>query len=252
MNLVILGGNSDIGKALLVEARRRNYRVLVTTRGPAHSDTMPAIMSHVGQCDLLDEAAVGRLRQTAANLFPGPFAVVHSVGDFWHHRPLDETDIAIARGHMESHYLTLYHALHALLPLMVERGGGRVLAFSCNSVGYNYPEMAPFTAAKAAVETLIKCVANEYSVHSIQANAVALPTIRTAKVVDAKTLAEETDYVSPEELARLVLGDMLQLSPYVNGNAIKVFKPNSAFFRTSYFDRNPSGRDTPLPPVRQG
>jgi NAD(P)-dependent dehydrogenase (short-subunit alcohol dehydrogenase family) len=130
---------------------------------------------------------------------------------------------------------------------MVSRGGGRLVAFSCNSIQHNYPEMAPFTAAKAAVETLVKCIANEYSTAGIQANALALPTIRTPKVCESKDLPDEEDYVAPAELARIVLDEILCLSSYVNGNSIKLFKPSSAFYRTSYFDRNPSGRSMPFP-----
>jgi len=197
-------------------------------------------------CDLLDETCVRRIAHTVTEHFTGPFALIHSVGDFWNHQPLDETPPNVARSQMESHYLTLYTVLHQLLPLMAQAGGGRVIAFSCNSVQQNYPEMAPFTAAKAAIETLIRCVANEYAGCGVQANSVALPTIYTDKVRGSKILSNEDSYVTPEDLADFLYETMLTLPSIVNGSTVKVFKHNRNFYNLSYFERNPSGRLQPL------
>jgi len=88
------------------------------------------------------------------------------------------------------------------------------------------------------VETLIKCVAHEYAEHGISATALALPTIRTAKVLVEKPQGDHENYISVEDLARIVF-DVLKLPPTVNGNVVKVYKHSKTFYHSSYFDRNP-------------
>jgi NAD(P)-dependent dehydrogenase (short-subunit alcohol dehydrogenase family) len=247
MNIVILGANSDIGSELVRQlAARPDSSVIAVSRSPASQAQELSGVMRLDGCDLLDASSLMRLREAVSHAFTTPFAVVHSVGDFWHHHPLDETSPDVARAQIESHYLTLYNVAHSLVPLMVERGGGQITAFSCNSVAHHYPEMSPFTAAKAAVETLIRCIANEYSGHGIQANYVALPTISTEKVVSSKNLSNELDYLHPGELATFILDDVLTLPLIANGIGLKVFRHNRNFYHSGYFERNPSGRVAPL------
>jgi NAD(P)-dependent dehydrogenase (short-subunit alcohol dehydrogenase family) len=241
-NFVVLGANSDIGRTLVADlASRPGLSVIAVARSAITGAEVPGVV-RLDECDLLNLVSLGRLRDTIGEAFTSPFAVVHSVGDFWEHRPLDETLPETARAQIESHYLTLYNVAHFIIPLMIERGGGQLLAFSCNSVLHHYPEMAPFTSAKAAVETLIRCIANEYSGQGVQANYIALPTIHTEKVINTKSLEDAASYVSPKELASLVIDNVLTLPPIVSGTGLKVFRHNANFYGTGYFSRNPSGR----------
>jgi 2-deoxy-D-gluconate 3-dehydrogenase len=119
------------------------------------------------------------------------------------------------------------------------KGGGKIIAFSCNSVIYNYPEMAAFTSVKAAVEGLIKAISNEWAGKGVSANAFALPTIKTKKVIDSKKVEDFKDYITPDELADIVLSFLKLPHNYINGSIIKLFKYNSSFYSKSYFERNP-------------
>lgn len=207
----------------------------------------------LGGIDLTKGDHLKKLSKISTQFFNGPFVVIHSVGDFWCHRPLDECGLRVATKMIKSHYLTLYGVIYSLIPLMLRRGGGRFIAFSCNSVSYNYPEMAPFTSAKAAVESLIKCVANEYSGEGIQANALQLPTIRTSKVLRAKPKGDHDSYITPEELARIVITDLSVSSAYISGSVVKVFRHSDSFYHKAYFERNPTGRSsTTHPRQRRG
>jgi NAD(P)-dependent dehydrogenase (short-subunit alcohol dehydrogenase family) len=140
---------------------------------------------------------------------------------------------------MESHYLSLMGVARFLTPILLKKGGGRLLAMSCNSVAYNYPDLSPFTAPKAAIESFIKSYANEYAEFSISATAVALPTMRTPKVLDDKTDGDHENYIDPEEFASIVLDQLLPQSPYLTGNTVRLVKYSRTFYHSSYFDRNP-------------
>jgi len=237
--IILTGGSSEIGTAILRRLKASGTARVITT-----SNTKPITVSDSKWCllrgvDLTQDAHLAQLRREVENLFTGPFSIIHSVGQFWEHKPLDRTPLSEAREMMLSHYFTLFGLAHSLLPLAAKRGGARIVAFSCNSVAYNYPEMAAFTSAKAAVESLVKCIANEWSKDGIVANALALPTIRTDAVLGLKPNGDHQNYITPDELAEVVLNVVHGASQYMNGNVIKLVKHSPTFYHEAYFSRNP-------------
>jgi 3-oxoacyl-[acyl-carrier protein] reductase len=238
-NFVITGASSDIGSALAqyLDEKTNSDLMLVSRTGPGPQLKRP----HLRLCgiDLTKEADLLKLRDAANKRFVDSYAVVHCVGDFWLHKPLVQTDWSEITTMIGSHYLTLCGVAWALLPQMVRIRGGRLVALSCNSVAYNYPDMAPFTSAKAAVDSLIKCVANEYSQFNVIANAIALPTIRTPKVLDLKENGDYDHFITPAEVAALLVDTILSAPSIMNGNTLKVFRHSDTFFNQGYFERNP-------------
>jgi NAD(P)-dependent dehydrogenase (short-subunit alcohol dehydrogenase family) len=144
-NIVILGANSDIGKKLVTRAgAAKTDRILAVSRSAARRHLPKGVVALDG-IDLTNEEDLRRLGQTTAGLFQTPFAIVHCVGNFWIHKPLTDTPYAEIRQMVESQFLSLCGVARFLTPLMIKNGGGRIVAFSCNSVAYNYPDMSPFT-----------------------------------------------------------------------------------------------------------
>ena len=146
--------------------------------------------------------------------------------------------MTLARRLIISHYITLFGTARAVIPVMQAVGGGKIFAFSCNSVKYNYPDMAAFTSCKAAVECLIKCIANEVSKYGIVANSFALPSIKTQSVIDTKPEAFHHDYVTLPELTSCIEATVENLSPLINGTVINVFKYSDSFYHKGYYERN--------------
>ena len=249
---IITGAGSDIGAALARHLDARGDADLLLV---ARSSAPPPVAKRhavLRGINLTTESGLKRLAAAVAERTTGRPTLIHCVGDFWRHLPLIGHDAKTIVSMITSHYVTLALAVQRLLPLMMKRGGGRIVAFSCNSVQYNYPDMAPFTSAKAAVECFIKCIANECSGDRIVANTLALPTILTQKVKQFKNIDDETTYLTPEELAEMIVDTVATASPAMNGNTIKVFKHSPTFFTTSYYDRNPreSGPINPSPTAR--
>lgn len=242
--VLLTGASSEIGQVLAQRfAQRRNLKLLATS----FSRPCPPELSSrehtlvLDGVDLTCRADIESLALAVDKFFDGPFGIVHSVGTFWEHKAIPLCSLEEARDLMSTHYLTLYGVLNSLLPIMSARGGGRIVAFSCTSVGSHYPEMAAFTSVKAAVECLIRCTANEWSEHRIAANAIALSTISTPKVMQLKPLASEENYVSREEVGALVEDVLFSSSPFLSGNIIRPLKHSHTFYNRAYFERNPRG-----------
>ena len=98
--------------------------------------------------------------------------------------------------------------------------------------------MPLFTSSKAAVECLIKCVANEQSKYNIIANSFALPSIKTNSVIKTKPEEFHKNYATLEELTDCIEHTIENLSPLINGNVINLFKYSESFYNKGYYERN--------------
>ncbi len=216
----------------------RGGKVVATTR--KNSRAFPTQVNVVDTVDLTDAQAVERVADTVKHQFDKPFCWLHCAGDFWHHKVLEDTALDDAKNLIDSHYLTLYATAQQIVPIMKQYGGGRILAFSCNSVRYNYPEMTGFTPAKAAVESFIKCLANEVMKFDVFANCLALPTIGTETVRRFKHSDYHSHYASVDDLVDVVEEAFFSMSPLITGNVISVVKHSPFFYEEGYYKRNRS------------
>jgi len=240
-NFLITGASSDIGQSLTKQlVNNENNRVLAVSK--SHLSTLEGANSNYKYLSNIDLTKIDKLVNLSKEIelfFSHTFTTIHCVGSFWYHKPLVNTELDEAKEMVDSHYLTLYALFKVILPILKIRGGGKIIAFSCTSVGYSYPEMTAFTSVKAAIETLVKCVANENSKFGIVANCIALSTIKTQKVETSKDIKYHNGYVSIEELLE-VIDDLIAASPLINGNTIKILKYSDSFYNEGYFQRNPS------------
>jgi NAD(P)-dependent dehydrogenase (short-subunit alcohol dehydrogenase family) len=239
--VVLLGASSAIGGAILARlSTNPNTQTLAVSRRPAPQDSVPQNTKWIPQIDLTKESCLTHLSEIVKNEFSdSPFSIIHSVGDFWIHRPLIQTPYSEIASMVSSHILTLFGAARFLTPLMIQNGGGQLIAFSCNSVAYSYPDMSPFTASKAAIESFVRCYANEHSEFGISACALALPTIRTEAVLQEKPNGDHANYITPGELAGIIVDQLLLQDPIISGNITRLFKYSRTFYHSSYYERNP-------------
>lgn len=244
-NILVTGASSDIGRAILNAYRSREDRENINLIATANNGSIEGPLSHwscLSNIDLESEDGIRALAKEVTQRFVEPFSVIHCVGAFWHHCPIDLTPHETAKALILSHYLTLFGIANTLLPIARDVGGCRFITFSCNSVVFNYPEMAAFTSAKAAVECLTKCIANEWAKYGVIANTLALPTIQTEKVLKLGTEkpgCTSSNYIQPSELADLIIRMLNTDSIYENGNVIKLFKYDRSFYHEAFFERNP-------------
>ncbi|MBQ7362992.1 MAG: SDR family oxidoreductase [Clostridia bacterium] len=235
-NYVIIGANSEIGTSLAQHLISHKHNVILVSRSKKSS--WGSSNDWLDGIDLTNELNLLTLKNFIQSKFNSPFTLIHSVGNFWEHKPITSTSFSEAASQINSHYITLFGVIKAVIPIMQSMGGGKIIAFSCNSVKYNYPDMAAFTSSKAAVECLIKCVANEQSKYNIILNAFALPSIKTNSVIETKPSEYHNDYATLEELSNCIESTVEHLSPLTNGNVINLFKYSDSFYHKGYYERN--------------
>lgn len=208
---VVTGGASGIGEAICHELGRRGHAVAVLDiNGDAAqrvaADLGAAGVSAVGvEVDVSDrpgvEAAFALVR---AHL--GPVAVlVTSAGKAAFSRFADIT-VESWNEIIDINLTGTFHCCQVALPDMVAAGWGRVVMISSSSAQRGVARMAHYAAAKGAVITLTKSLANEYAPKGITVNNVPPSSIDTPMSRQSQGAGK---LGSPEELAkRIPLGRM--------------------------------------------
>ncbi|MCB1359317.1 MAG: SDR family oxidoreductase [Maritimibacter sp.] len=125
-----------------------------------------------------------------------------------------------------------HQATKAVVPAMIERGGGKVVNISSGTFYYGPPGLAHYTASKGAVIGLTRCYGRELGDKNIQVNAIA-PGLTESEGVKANdgfnpfsapTVA--TRSIKREMVPEDLLGTLLYLctsdSDFVTGQTLNV------------------------------
>ncbi|MGV9797697.1 SDR family NAD(P)-dependent oxidoreductase [Mycobacterium sp. NPDC003449] len=163
-NAVVTGGGSGIGAAIVARLRADGLNV-------ATLDLAPSDDEHAHVADVTDRAAVdAALNAVRAQL--GPISVLVNAAGLDCFKRF--TDVSFDRWQrvVDVNLNGVFHCIQAVLPEMIEAGWGRIVNISSSSTHSGAPYMAPYVAAKSAVNGLTKTLALEYGPAGITVNAV--------------------------------------------------------------------------------
>lgn len=204
----VAGGGSagpgwSIGRAACVTYARQGARVCVVDRDAASAEETTALIHAEGGeavtlvGDVALEADVQRLFKAAQAHF-GPIDVLHhNVGIGKTGGPMETSAEDFDRIHSVN-VRSLLLASQQVLPGMVERGRGSIIAISSIAgmryVGY--PHLA-YSVTKAAVTQFVRMVAQQYAPYGVRANTVVPGLIDTPRI--ATTVAKMFSNTSLDE-----------------------------------------------------
>jgi NAD(P)-dependent dehydrogenase (short-subunit alcohol dehydrogenase family) len=239
-NYLITGANSYLAKAITQYLSKDSQnKLLLVTRTDADFSNVQNRQSvvNLSGINLLEESSLSLLAAKCDSYFSGKVNIINCVGYYKGQEPFEKTTIAEAKRIFESNFSAVYNTAYALIPYLIKNGGGHFMGFSCKSVKYRYPEMAPFSASKAALECLTGSLANEYSKYGVIANSFSLSTLDTEYERNLKPHGDYANWIKLDALAKtlceIIEGDF-QL---MNGNTIDLFNYSDSFFNKSYFER---------------
>ncbi|MGC0272230.1 SDR family NAD(P)-dependent oxidoreductase [Pseudactinotalea sp. Z1739] len=195
---VVTGGGSGIGAAAVTRLRAEGHRVFSIDR-ESGADLV---------VDVTDEAAV---QETAAQLGPVDI-LVNSAGTVGPNKPLLQTTAEEWRRTYDVNVLGTVACMRAFVPAMVEAGWGRVVNIASIAGKDGNPNLAAYSASKAAVIALGKSVGKELATTGVLVNTVAPAVIATPMNED--TAPNVLEYMTslipmqrsgtPEEVAELI------------------------------------------------
>jgi short-subunit dehydrogenase len=239
-SFVVTGANSFLGRTFAKKlSAKNNYKLFLTSRSQFDFGELlnNKNISYLPGIDLTDEKDADRLKNEVDKFLPDKFHIINCLGYFPGYETIEAIGTSDAKKVFDSNILALYSAANNLLPLMVSRGGGHFIGFSTHSAYQNYPKMVAFTAAKVAVESIIRGIANEYLEKGVIANAIALATLLTEVEIKMKPRGDKENWLHTEEVCEVVENMIMQSGKLVSGNVIHIYKHSNSYFHQSYFDR---------------
>lgn len=240
INYLITGANSFLGKAIIkFLSKDINNKLLIVTRNftdfSEYNDN-PNVF-YQNEIDLLDAKCLKSLADKCDTYFEGKLNIINCVGYYKGQEPFEETSIEEAKRIFDSNFVCVYNTANALIPYLIKNKGGHFICFSCKSVKYKYPLMAPFSASKAALDCLVGSLANEYSKIGLVANSFSLSTLDTEFERTVKPFGDFDNWLKLDEVATIIEKIVTSDFDIMNGNTIDLFKYSESFFKKSYFDR---------------
>ena len=219
---VVTGGSRGVGRTIADALEREHWDVVVWSRSTG--------------VDVTDRAAVERAAATAGpvELLVANAGTMDAVGLPWDVDPDDW------RRDLETSALGTYLCARALLPGMVERGGGRIVTVASNVAVRPSPYQSGYAAGKAAVLSLAEALAAAGAPHGVNVFAISpgyVDTDMTRRMHEAAegqrwagTLGSGTT-LDPALAARLVLFFASGAGDVLSGRYVHVLDDVEALVR---------------------
>ncbi len=197
--VIVTGAGRGIGLAITTALAQEGAAVVAANREQsedltrlANQDTvLPVIV------DLTAPDGSQRVVDQAVDHFGHIDILVNNVGAFaFHAGGFLSIDDAMWQRTLELNLLTTVRAARAALPVMVARGSGAIVNLSSVNARQPGPEVADYSAAKAAVTNLTKALAQEFTPKGVRVNAVAPAPVATPAWVGPGGVADAIAHAS--------------------------------------------------------
>jgi NAD(P)-dependent dehydrogenase (short-subunit alcohol dehydrogenase family) len=234
---VVVGGTSGIGRAIALGFAEAGADVVVSGRRAELIDTVAKEIEAKGRkslrqpADVADRASLETLRDRVVAELGKVDILVNSAGTT-KRRPTLEVPETEWNMIMETNLTGTLRACQVFGPHMIERGYGRIINIASLSSFVALYEVAAYAASKAAVASLTKSLAIEWSSKGVTVNAIAPGVFKTdlnTALLDGTDRGREFLLRTPmkrfgkvEELAGAAVFLASDAASFVNGEILAV------------------------------
>lgn len=212
MNGIVTGGATGIGLAISRRLLADGASVLVAAR--SEDELRPGLdalateraVGFVG--DLSAAGTADAMLAAAVDAFDGVEFLVNNAGGGVILPTLEHTEETL-RATIDNNLWTMLRATLAVLPHLVERGGGRIVNIGAESVRNGLTSHAVYNAAKGGVHAFATGLAREFAHAGVAVNTVAPSytlTPELAAMIDAGRLPAHLRSVLDDAVALIPMG----------------------------------------------
>ena len=190
---VVTGAGRGIGLAIATALAQEGASVVAANRAPSEDLNQLASRYTVLPIEVDLNAPDGprHVVDQAIARFGHIDILVNNVGAFtFHAAGFLSIDDDAWRQSLEINLITTVRTARAALPIMVAQGSGAIVNLSSVNARQPGPEVAEYSAAKAAVANLTKVLAQEFTPKGVRVNAVAPGPVATPAWVGPGGVAE--------------------------------------------------------------
>src|SRR6185437_6059018 len=172
--MVVTGAAQGIRRAVALRAAAEGGKVLFVDRADFVSEVAAQAQRSDAAAFVADletyEGAASAMA-FAARIFGGIDILINGVGGAIRMRPFAEFEPAQIDAEIRRSLMPTLYACHAVLPHLLERGGGTIVNVSSNAT--RGIRRIPYSAAKGGVNAMTQSLAMEYAEHNIRVVATA-------------------------------------------------------------------------------
>lgn len=207
---IITGTGSGMGRAAALLFAREGASVVGCDINPRSAEATLADaqaeggrMTSLHPCDLSVRAGVDRLMEHAIASHGG-IDVLYNNASMAYFAPLAEMSYEMWSRTLREELDIVFHACQAVLPHMIERGGGSIINVGSVSgkIAYEVLPALAHMAAKGGVIAMTKQIAMEGGRHKIRCNSISPGLVLTAQT---KAFIDTPEWFAPMR-AKLMLG----------------------------------------------
>lgn len=231
---IVTGASSGIGEAIALELGRRHVQVVCAARRINRLDDLAAKIKDAGghaiavQCDVTDRDDFAKLVHITKETFGSVDILINNAGvmplSFMEKGKIDEWDMMV-RVNING----VLNGVHAVLPHMLEAGGGHIINVSSIAGKKVIPGGAVYCGTKHFVHALSEGLRMELSGKNIRVTTVApgfVVTELTNHITDEDVLERFKAYdditpLSPEDIACCTIY-ALETPPHVAINEVVI------------------------------
>jgi len=203
-------------KLVLVDLAMDNLRAI-------HTDRLGTDNVRLVTADLTDENAVQSMVQQACSMFGKIDILANIAGGFTMGPALHETPVKDWNFMLNINARSMFLTSRAVIPVMLEHGGGRIISVSARAAKEGKANMGPYCVSKSAVITLTESLAAEHKHNNITANCILPGTIDTPQNRKTMPNANHSKWVPTTDLANVILFLASDAARAVTGAAIPVY-----------------------------
>jgi len=187
----ITGASSGIGEALAYEWSKLGAQLILSARRGNELERVMDTCAHSGRCtiapfDLSRQDDIEAIADCMLQQF-GSIDILVNNGGVSQRSPIIETDVAVDRRIMEVDYFSGVILTKKLLPAMVAKGSGHIIAISSIVGMFGFPLRSAYSAAKHAMHGFYETVWAELHTQGIRVTVVCPGRILTNVSLNALT-----------------------------------------------------------------
>ena len=220
----ITGAAGNLGRAIAAAFEERGANLVLVGRtkeslAPLGAESERRLFV---AADLLDPPALDSAVRLARARFGRVDVLCNIAGGFRMGSPVHETSDKDWDFLMDINARTLLHSVRAVVPQMIEAGGGKIVNVGAFAAQKGAAQMGAYVAAKSAVIRLTETMAAELRDRNINVNCVLPTIIDTPENRAAMPKADPSRWVAPADLANVIVFLASDEARAIHGAALPV------------------------------
>lgn len=205
--MIVTGAFGSLGRVVARAAAARGLRVAALDQAaspPAELSGADGRIELLAGVDLTDPASAGKAVESVVSRLGRLDALLNIAGGFrW--TPVADSDGAVWDLLFRLNVQTAVNASRAAIPHLIASGAGRIVSVGAAAAERSSVGMGPYAASKSGVHRLTESLAEELKGKGVTVNAVLPSIIDTPQNRADMPDADPAKWVSPAELAEVML-----------------------------------------------